>query len=86
VFALVSSGDEQVVLRGEHGSWKPIGVEGVTVSDLAVVPGASMLLLGGDRSGQAVTVEIDSEAPAESNVDEVTGADGGNHGHSHGGG
>jgi hypothetical protein len=85
VFALADAGGQLVALRGAGGSWRPIGVQGVTVSDLAVVPGTSMLLLGGDRSGQAVTVEIDSEAAAEPNVDEATGADGGDRGQTHSG-
>jgi hypothetical protein len=60
VFALVDSGGELVLLRGADGAWSPVTMpEDVTLSDMAAVPGTSTLLLGGDRSGRAVAMQLD---------------------------
>jgi hypothetical protein len=60
VFALVESGADLVLLRGGEGGWRPVAMpEGVALSDLAPVPGTTKLLLGGDRYGRAVAIEID---------------------------
>ncbi|MGH2955725.1 MAG: hypothetical protein ACRDL6_01860, partial [Solirubrobacterales bacterium] len=83
VFTLVDTGGGHLVLlRGEGGSWRTVGLpDGVTPSDMAPVPESGSLLLGGDRTGRAVAIDLDPDGGGEKTDAAATGAQGEGGGH-----